>query len=259
MDLAWPLVLVVAVAVVMVRSASLSQLFRAPVEAEEGESVMVAQWLGLRERSTSDESDDSEDSVSPSESDEDSDSDEDLHRPVAFTTESVGTPTVVTVTTCFPGQSCEVVDALAVGPGGSNDTTGIYLEAFAENVFGAASFEDTVRLLLRDLNSQNLICADSITTIDALTERATRNGNATFDFVFPTPRVTGVDRTLNNAQVDITLLNLGTFGDLRLRLVFDSGGLISETQRFIRPPGQATDMFFMFPINQTVRSLQPIE
>eukprot|EP00117_Sycon_ciliatum_P024804 scpid75884/ scgid20728/ len=156
-------------------------------------------------------------------------------------------------TNCILAQECTEVDLLqgAAGDAGLSPSA-LYSAAFS--VFNDNSFTRSVQTLISEFNDRSTIqCARDFTEFNDTALQVTQtDGSGLFDYFFPEAQTPGQPRTLENSQVDVTLPNLGTFGDLRLRYFFDASGDVETVQRFIRPPNQATDMFFPFPLRQTV-------
>ena len=164
-------------------------------------------------------------------------------------------------TTSGPGANCpleqECRDVNLLAHGGADATelrlSTVYTAAFG--ILSGKSFALSAQTLIDEFNSQSTIQSAS-TFFSELNDRELQvtqaDGSVVFDFFLPTVQAPGQPRTLENSQVDVTLPYLETLGDLRLRYFFDTGGHVDTVERFIRPPNQATDRFFPFPLKQTV-------
>ena len=163
-------------------------------------------------------------------------------------------------TTCwFLAQECSEVDLLNQGGGGGDagglTPSALYTAAFS--IFNENSFAPSVGSLLGEFNDRSTIqCARDFTDFNGTTVQATQaDGSGMIDFFFPAAQAAGEPRTLNDATVDFTLPNLGSYGDLRLRFMYDPSGNLQSTERFFRPPNQGNDQFFPFPLTQTVSTI----
>ena len=157
---------------------------------------------------------------------------------------------------CTLAQECTVVDLLTqhIGETG-HSISALYLAAFS--IFNENSFTRSVHTLLHEFNYRSTIqCAGNFSEFNDTAFQVTQaDASGVFEYFLPVAQTPGHPRTLQNSQVDVTLPNLGTLGDLRLRYFFDWSGDVQTVQRFIRPPNQATDMFFPFPLRETVSTV----
>ena len=155
---------------------------------------------------------------------------------------------------CTLEQECHEVDLLTKdGIGGAGlSPSALYSAAFS--VFNEDAFTPSVQTLIDEFNNRSTIqCAGNFSEFNDTELQVTQaEGSGLFVYLFPMAQIPGQPLTLENAQVDITLPNLGTFGDLRLRYFFNASGDVETVQRLIRPPDQANDTFFPFPLRQMV-------
>ena len=156
-------------------------------------------------------------------------------------------------TNCIPQQECKnLLQGATSGGGLSLSISALYSAAFS--VFGGEPIIRSVQTLIGEFNDPSTIqCGRNFSEFNETTLQITQSdGPGVFDYFFPGARSQGQPRTLENSRVDVTLPQLGTYGDLRLRYLFNANGDAATLERFIRPPNQATDAFYPFPLLQTV-------
>ena len=161
-----------------------------------------------------------------------------------------------TSTNCTLEQECHEFDLLTQHIGGTGlSISALYFAAFS--IFNENSLTRSVHTLLHEFNYRSTIqCAGNFSEFNDTAFQVTQaDGSGVFEYFLPVAQTPGHPRTLQNSQVDVTLPNLGTLGDLRLRYFFDWSGDVETVQRFIRPPNQATDLFFPFPLRETVSAV----
>ncbi|XP_065182021.1 uncharacterized protein LOC135812676 [Sycon ciliatum] len=144
---------------------------------------------------------------------------------------------------------CKQVILLQSTPASGISAHASYWVAFS--VFAYTDVTRTVVKLLNEFNTNTRNCASNFTRIgvNGLQVRL-QSSPGLVEYFFPGPIVQGEVRNLANAEINITLLNQGTLGDLRLIVFYGTNGV--QKVRLFRPPGQATDMFFTHPLEQTV-------
>ena len=253
------LALALAAVAVAVQSASIikENLLTLPLAGSEmGERIVVlrkSESGSTASDSTSSSGVESEDSSRDADSSDDLSSDEaiDMGSPVSFP------PTGTCIPPLVPGQTCRLVNVLGImEPGGTTSTSGFYSQAFSLGAFDPNIIDNSVEILLDEANGDRpLNCAREFVEVSPTVLRAIQSvGTAVVDYIFIFPRAvaTGQRRVLNGTRVLFTLPNLGTFGDLQLGFNYNTIGTVESVEHFIRPPAQATDQFFRFPILQEV-------
>ena len=228
-----------------------------PNYSDEDTSNVDSEW---REDSIAADDDDTIGSgslVGPGEDDGNTNEDEEGALGSPGNTQGIGpTPNQPTTTeatssspACFPGQICKGTDLLDTG-GGAQSVSSMYRAALG--AFNLERYKASVVTLLREANGEiKRACGKDFTELNDTVLNATqRAGPGEIYFIFPTT-LQGAARQLNNAEVRFTIPNLGSYGAIQLRFLYDSAGVVSDVVNFIRPPRETE--FFAFPIIQQVK------